>query len=105
MNPEVADMQYVYPSPSAGMVGQLSSDGGFGGFGNDDLPGTRYGGLKLWETKYQFQEDMLPMFVGEAFGKKASRWTTSTIMLFHALCLSDLLHRQKPKLHSIWLSR
>ena len=70
-NPEVADMQYVYPSPSAGIAGQLSSDGGFGN-DNDDLPGMRYGGLKLWETKYRFQKDMLPMFVGEAFGKKAS---------------------------------
>lgn len=28
------------------------------------------GGLRLWETKYQFREDMLPMFVGEAFGRK-----------------------------------
>jgi hypothetical protein len=34
------------------------------------------GGLKLWEAKYQFQEDMLPMFVGEAFGKKVSFFQT-----------------------------
>jgi gamma-tubulin complex component 3 len=27
-------------------------------------------GQKLWETKYKFRKDMLPMFVGEPFGKK-----------------------------------
>ncbi|THH32722.1 hypothetical protein EUX98_g1471 [Antrodiella citrinella] len=30
----------------------------------------RDGGLKLWEEKYRFQKDMLPLFVGEAFGRK-----------------------------------
>jgi gamma-tubulin complex component 3 len=81
MNPELANMQYVHPSSLAGGVGQLSSDGGFGGFGGDDgeISGERYGGLKLWEAKYQFQKDMLPMFVGEAFGRKACHSITSFI--------------------------
>ena len=37
-----------------------------------DLGDADGGGLKLWETKYQFRKDMLPMFVGEAFGKKVN---------------------------------
>lgn len=64
-------MQYVHPSSLAGGVGHLSADGGFGlGADNDDASGEREGGLRLWEEKYQFQKEMLPMFVGEAFGKK-----------------------------------
>jgi len=72
MDPELARMQYAHPSSLAGGLGQPSGDGGIGGFGgdNDDVSGDRYGGLKLWEAKYQFRKEMLPMFVGEAFGKK-----------------------------------
>lgn len=71
MDPELAHMQYVHPSSLAGGIGgQLSGDGGFGGGDIDDLSGERESGLRLWEAKYIFQKDMLPMFVGEAFGKK-----------------------------------
>ncbi|KAJ7749089.1 gamma-tubulin complex DGRIP91/SPC98 component [Mycena maculata] len=72
MDPTLAHMQYVHPSSLAGGIGPLAGDGGFGGLGGDadDISVERDGGLKLWEAKYQFQEDMLPMFVGEAFGKK-----------------------------------
>ncbi|KAJ7095432.1 gamma-tubulin complex, component 3, partial [Mycena belliarum] len=72
MDPALAHMQYVHPSSLAGGIGPLAGDGGFGGLGgdNDDISVERDGGLKLWEAKYQFQQDMLPMFVGEAFGKK-----------------------------------
>ncbi|RDB22495.1 Spindle pole body component alp6 [Hypsizygus marmoreus] len=72
LDPNVAHLQYVHPSSLAGGIGQLSGDGGFAGLGGDadDVTGTRDGGLRLWETKYQFQKDMLPMFVGESFGKK-----------------------------------
>ena len=72
MDPALAHMQNVHPSSLVGGFGQLSSDGGFGGFGgdNDDITGERDGGLRMWEAKYQFQKEMLPMFVGEAFGKK-----------------------------------
>lgn len=82
MDPEMAHMQYVHPSSLAGGIGQLSGDGGFAGTGadNDDILGDREGGLRLWEAKYQFQNDMLPLFVGEAFGKKVrhgNRWRMS----------------------------
>lgn len=65
-------MQYVHPSSLAGGIGHLSADGGFTGLGadNDDITGDKEGGLRLWEAKYQFQKEMLPMFVGEAFGRK-----------------------------------
>jgi gamma-tubulin complex component 3 len=65
-------MQYVHPSSLAGGIGHLSTDGGFAGLeaDNDDISGDREGGLRLWEAKYQFQKEMLPMFVGEAFGRK-----------------------------------
>lgn len=68
----MAHLQYVHPSSLAGGINTLSGDGGFGGLNSDadDLSGMREGGLRLWETKYQFQKDMLPMFVGEAFGQK-----------------------------------
>lgn len=54
--------------------GGLAGDGGFAGIGSegDDISGEREGGLKLWEGKYRFQKEMLPAFVGEAFGRKVS---------------------------------
>lgn len=62
----------MHPSSLAGGIGHLSgADGGFGiSLDNDDIAGEREGGLRLWEMKYQFRQDMLPMFVGEAFGRK-----------------------------------
>lgn len=66
----MAHLQYIHPLSLAGGVGQLTGDGGFGGGDTDDISGVHDGGLRLWETKYQFQKDMLPMFVGEAFGRK-----------------------------------
>ncbi|KAJ7228614.1 gamma-tubulin complex DGRIP91/SPC98 component [Mycena pura] len=71
MDPTLAHMQSLHPSSLAGGIAPPSGDGGFGGFADvDDISVEREGGLKLWEAKYQFQEDMLPMFVGEAFGNK-----------------------------------
>ncbi|KDQ64482.1 hypothetical protein JAAARDRAFT_28112 [Jaapia argillacea MUCL 33604] len=64
VDPELAHMSYV-----ASGGGQLSGDGGFAG-GNDDITGEREGGLRLWEAKYKFEREMLPAFVGEAFGRK-----------------------------------
>ncbi|OBZ70405.1 Spindle pole body component alp6 [Grifola frondosa] len=69
VDPELAHLQYVQPS-SIGGVGSLTSDDGFGGGDVEDVLGEHEGGLKLWETKYQFQKDMLPSFVGETFGRK-----------------------------------
>ncbi|KAL4265001.1 Spindle pole body component [Pleurotus pulmonarius] len=72
MDPSLAHMQYAHPSSLSGGINQLSSDGGFAGPFNDgdDMSGDREGGLKLWEAKYKFQKEMLPMFVGETFGRK-----------------------------------
>jgi len=60
---------YVHPSSLPGGINQLSNEGIFGGFNgdSDDIAGN---GQKLWEAKYRFRKDMLPMFVGESFGKK-----------------------------------
>ncbi|KAI6151939.1 gamma-tubulin complex, component 3 [Pisolithus tinctorius] len=68
VNPELAHVQYLlHPSSLAGGV-----DGVFSALGGetDDMSTEREGGLRLWEAKYQFRVDMLPLFVGEAFGKK-----------------------------------
>jgi gamma-tubulin complex component 3 len=63
---------YVHPSSLPGGINQLSNDGVFGGFVGDteDLSGLRETGKKLWETKYRFRRGMLPLFVGESFGRK-----------------------------------
>lgn len=51
-----------------------SGDGGFDRFGTEgeDYSGTKEDGLKLWEAKYRFRKEMLPLFVGDAFGKKVT---------------------------------
>ncbi|KAJ8515053.1 hypothetical protein ONZ45_g7474 [Pleurotus djamor] len=72
MDPSLSQAQFTHPSSLSGGIAQLSSDGGFGGPLHDpeDLGADREVGAKLWETKYQFQKQMLPTFVGEIFGKK-----------------------------------
>ncbi|KAF5363247.1 hypothetical protein D9756_000424 [Leucocoprinus leucothites] len=57
---------------SSGAVGNPSGDGGFDRFGAEveDYSGAREDGLKLWDAKYRFRQEMLPLFVGDAFGKK-----------------------------------
>ncbi|PCH41535.1 gamma-tubulin complex DGRIP91/SPC98 component [Wolfiporia cocos MD-104 SS10] len=70
VNPELAHLQYGHVA-AHDTVGQLAGDGGFGGPGaEEDATERELGGLKLWESKYQFQKDMLPAFVGEVFGRK-----------------------------------
>ncbi|KAF8845758.1 gamma-tubulin complex, component 3 [Paxillus ammoniavirescens] len=68
VDPELAHMRYLlHPSSLAGGV-----DGVFGALSGEaeDVSTEHENGLRLWEAKYQFRRDMLPMFVGEAFGKK-----------------------------------
>ncbi|TFK55684.1 gamma-tubulin complex DGRIP91/SPC98 component [Heliocybe sulcata] len=67
VDPELAHLQYVHPSS---LEGALSADGGFGTGDADDINSGLESGLRLWEGKYQFQQEMLPAFVGEAFGRK-----------------------------------
>ncbi|CAL1700978.1 unnamed protein product [Somion occarium] len=69
VDPELAHVQYVQQSAS----GSLAGDGGFAGLASDsdELSGeSREGGLKLWESKFRLQADMLPTFVGGTFGRK-----------------------------------
>ncbi|KAF8165302.1 gamma-tubulin complex, DGRIP91/SPC98 component [Crassisporium funariophilum] len=63
---------YVHPSSMPGGINHLSDDGGLAGFNADvdDASGLQENSSKLWETKYSFRKDMLPMFVGESFGRK-----------------------------------
>ncbi|KAF8559126.1 gamma-tubulin complex, component 3 [Imleria badia] len=68
VDPDLAHVQYLlHPSLLTG-----GGDGMFGALAGDaeDMSTERESGLRLWETKYCFRKDMLPMFVGEAFGKK-----------------------------------
>jgi gamma-tubulin complex component 3 len=53
-------------------AGIMIGDGGFTGFNGeqDDLTGERESGLRLWQAKYKFRQEMLPAFVGEGFGSK-----------------------------------
>ena len=70
VDPELAHMQYIQP-PSVN--GALPGDEGFGGPGagyQEDLSLDNEGGLRLWESKYTFRQEMLPAFVGETFGRK-----------------------------------
>ncbi|KAG5732384.1 Spindle pole body component alp6 [Termitomyces sp. T112] len=69
LDQSMTQAQYAHPSPLAGGIVQPSADGAFGG-DSEDILGLRESGLRLWETKYQFQKEMLPMFVGEVFGRK-----------------------------------
>lgn len=61
---------YVHPSSLPGGITQPHNDSLFGGGDNEDMSGLRENGQMLWETKYRFRKDMLPLFVGESFGKK-----------------------------------
>lgn len=61
---------YVHPSSLPGGISQPHNDSLFGGGDNEDLSGLRENGQMLWETKYRFRKDMLPLFVGESFGRK-----------------------------------
>lgn len=70
LDPELAHVQYLLhpPSLATGVDGVLSALNGE----TEDASTEREGGLRLWEAKYQFRRDMLPMFVGEEFGKKVT---------------------------------
>ncbi|KAN0097611.1 Spc97 / Spc98 family domain containing protein [Tylopilus felleus] len=68
VDPDLTHVQYLlHPSLLTG-----GGDGMFGALAGDaeDISTERESGLRLWQAKYRFRKDMLPMFVGEAFGKK-----------------------------------
>jgi len=80
VDPELAHLQYVHASTLVTGSGQLAGDGGFAGMNGDgdDMSGDRESGLRLWEAKYQFRKEMLPLFVGEDFGRKVCCHSSSS---------------------------
>ena len=66
LDPELAHLQYIQPVAfgSGGLLGDESTGD------IDDLSGEKESGLRLWESKYTFRQEMLPAFVGEEFGRK-----------------------------------
>jgi gamma-tubulin complex component 3 len=68
------DLEFASGHLSSGVLMNPSGDGGFDRFGTEgeDYSGTKEDGLKLWEAKYRFRKEMLPLFVGDAFGKKVT---------------------------------
>ena len=81
MDPELAHYQYIHPKA---MNGQTSTDGGFPSILGDLDEGSSESDprSRLWEAKYQFRKEMLPSFLGEAFGRKVSR------LCFHPFLVS-----------------
>ncbi|KAF6762275.1 gamma-tubulin complex, DGRIP91/SPC98 component [Ephemerocybe angulata] len=62
---------YSHPSSLPGGIVELAPDHGLSGaIGDGDEFLNKDAGIKLWESKYQFRKTMLPLFVGEASGKK-----------------------------------
>lgn len=67
----IGPSHYSHPSSLPGGIGDHSDVGfGSGVLGDADDFGSKDAGIKLWESKYQFKETMLPLFVGGASGKK-----------------------------------
>ncbi|KAF5390561.1 hypothetical protein D9757_002759 [Collybiopsis confluens] len=66
--PGLAHVHYMHPSSLTGNINQLAN----GDFELADQDGVRDRRTEhsIWQTKYRFQQEMLPMFVGEAFGRK-----------------------------------
>ena len=60
--------------PPSGAIDYPSGNGNFDRFPTEgeEYTGPIEDGPKLWETKYRFRQEMLPLFVGDAFGKKVS---------------------------------
>ncbi|RXW24692.1 hypothetical protein EST38_g1151 [Candolleomyces aberdarensis] len=83
---------HAHPSSLLGGITELSTDNGFnGGVGEGDDFSGKDAGIKLWESKYQFRKEMLPLFVGE--GCHDSEWvlTREQMNSFHgSLQYSDI---------------
>ena len=72
MDPELAHYQYIHLKA---VSGQTSTDVGLPSILGDLDEGSLEGDprTRLWEAKYQFRIEMLPSFLGEAFGRKVSK--------------------------------
>jgi gamma-tubulin complex component 3 len=104
MDPELAHYQYIHPKA---ISGQTSTDFGLPNILGDLDEGSSESDTRsrLWEAKYRFRKEMLPSFLGEAFGRKVSE-------LFYRPSLApiiensvDFLHRKKLELYKIQLWR
>ena len=103
MDPELAHYQYIHPKA---VSGQTSTDIGFPSIlGNlDDGSSEIDPRSRLWEAKYQFRREMLPSFLGEAFGKKVSRLCFFALFLvLITVVIIDFLDWKKLELHQIQL--
>lgn len=100
MDPELAHYQYIHPKA---VSGQTSADAGFPSILGDLDEGSSEGDprTRLWEAKYQFREEMLPSFLGDAFGRKVSQLCYRPS--FGPMDTVDFLDRKKPELHQIQL--
>lgn len=78
MDPELAHYQYIHPKATGG---QTSTEVGFPSILGDLDEGSSESDprSRLWEAKYQFRKEMLPSFLGEAFGRKVSRPCFSSV--------------------------
>ena len=70
-------VNYGHPSSIPGGISYPINDSAFGSYMEEMTEPQN--GQKLWETKYKFRKDMLPMFVGEPFGKKVCFISTVSI--------------------------
>ena len=97
---------FMHGLSSGEMRNPLSGDGGLERFGTDgdDYSGTREDGLKLWDAKYRFRQEMLPLFVGDVFGKKVNSIRSRYDYWSLIDCRLDFLNRKKSQLHPIQLS-
>lgn len=73
LDPELAHYQYIHPKV---ISGQNSTDIGLpnilGDLSEEPLEGDPRN--RLWEAKYRFRKEMLPSFLGDAFGRKVSKF-------------------------------
>ena len=78
LDPELAHLQYIQPAAfgSGGLLGDESTGD------IDDLSGEKESGLRLWESKYTFRQEMLPAFVGEEFGRKVYQQFLPKLILY-----------------------
>ncbi|KAG8748429.1 Microtubule-nucleating Tub4p (gamma-tubulin) complex component [Ceratobasidium sp. 414] len=81
-NPELANHQYMNGLSALGADGGFAAETTYQGLAGDPdeldvallsadtgAP-SAFGGLRMWQSKYQFKKEKLPSFVGEAFGRK-----------------------------------
>jgi len=102
MDPELAHYQYIHPKA---ISGQTSTDVGFPNILGDLDEGSSEGDprSRLWEAKYQFRKEMLPSFLGEAFGKKVSGLCFSLMVGASSDVTIDFLDWKELELHQIQL--